>query len=424
MINVIAVIGAGYGDEGKGLLTDFHARRQPGAVVIRHNGGAQAGHTVTTGAVRHVFSHFGSGTLAGTPTYLSRFFVSNPSLFVAEWAQLESLGVMPEVLADPDGLVTTVFDMALNRLREIRRGAGRHGSCGVGFGEAIGRSEAGWSLRIRDIGAPDFIERIKAIRDSYARVEAGPQRSNGEDALYRILTSDRALEAYVVEALTMRDRMRLMGDADLVDFPTLIFEGAQGLMLDQDYGVFPHVTRSHTGLRNAMAVLAGLKTKPNRFEVYYATRAYTTRHGAGPLPGETKLPYAVVDATNVPNPYQGTLRFAPLDFDILDAAITHDLRFAETAGFTGGTLSVRRIATCLDQIREEACYVEGGIRKDLDGRTFTALLKERFDGWSQGPSAQDVVLKQDRKVFTGSFRPKAPSGPHRVPRRRPRPACA
>ena len=86
MTRVIAVIGSGFGDEGKGLMTDYHSSQHDDAVVIRSNGGAQAGHTVTlpTGE-RHVFSHFGSGSLNGTPTFLSSYFVSNPMLFVKEY---------------------------------------------------------------------------------------------------------------------------------------------------------------------------------------------------------------------------------------------------------------------------------------------------------------------------------------------------
>ncbi len=77
MSKVIAVIGAGYGDEGKGLMTDYFSSQYDDAVVIRSNGGAQAGHTVVTPeGQRHVFSHFGSGTFNGSPTFLSRHFVA------------------------------------------------------------------------------------------------------------------------------------------------------------------------------------------------------------------------------------------------------------------------------------------------------------------------------------------------------------
>ena len=89
-----AVIGANYGDEGKGLMTDYHAAPAGTAgIVVRFNGGAQAGHTVTTPeGARHVFSHFGSGSLVGAATFLSRHVVCHPTLFFKEAAALEAAG--------------------------------------------------------------------------------------------------------------------------------------------------------------------------------------------------------------------------------------------------------------------------------------------------------------------------------------------
>ena len=75
------VIGSNFGDEGKGLTVDYLCHQGAG-VVVRFNGGAQAGHTVCLDRLRHVFSHFGSGTLRGVPTYLSQFFIVNPIMFV------------------------------------------------------------------------------------------------------------------------------------------------------------------------------------------------------------------------------------------------------------------------------------------------------------------------------------------------------
>ena len=103
-----AVIGANYGDEGKGLITDYLCRQVENPLVIRFNGGAQAGHTVESPeGVRHIFSHFGSGTLAGAPTYLSKHFVVNPILFNREYDVLVEKGIVPKVYVHPDCLVTT-----------------------------------------------------------------------------------------------------------------------------------------------------------------------------------------------------------------------------------------------------------------------------------------------------------------------------
>ena len=110
-------------------------------IVVRFNGGAQAGHTVVTPeGRRHVFSHIGSGTFAGAATFLSRFFVSHPLLFLKEWEVLAAQGVRPVVYVDPDSPVTTPYDMMINQIIEQEQGAARHGSCGLGFGETLERN--------------------------------------------------------------------------------------------------------------------------------------------------------------------------------------------------------------------------------------------------------------------------------------------
>ena len=137
----------------------------------------------------------------------------------------------------------------------------------------------------------------------------------------------------------------------------VVLEGAQGLLLDQTHGAFPHVTRSNTGLANALdiAVESGIQA----LDVTYVTRAYLTRHGAGPLANELpSKPYAdIVDLTNQPNAYQGSLRFAYLDHDHLAAAIQQDLQSAKkTPVACRATLAV----SCLDQVGEQACFWEAG----------------------------------------------------------------
>src|ERR1017187_4409641 len=145
-----AVIGANYGDEGKGLLTDYLVNREnaPGCgsddtLVVRFNGGAQAGHTVVTpDGQRHIFSHFGAGTLSGARTFLSKYFVLNPMLFFREKRLLEGLGLKVQpILVDPRAMVTTPYDMIINQEHERFLGNKREGSCGIGFGETIVRNK-------------------------------------------------------------------------------------------------------------------------------------------------------------------------------------------------------------------------------------------------------------------------------------------
>ena len=103
MIDV--VIGSSYGDEGKGRVVNDLSSKE--TLVCRFNGGDQAGHTVVHDGVRHVFSHFGAGTLKGAITYLSEFFVCHPLKFLMERDELKSKGILPRVIVDPRSLVTT-----------------------------------------------------------------------------------------------------------------------------------------------------------------------------------------------------------------------------------------------------------------------------------------------------------------------------
>ncbi|MDB6096667.1 MAG: Adenylosuccinate synthase [Francisellaceae bacterium] len=112
-MNVHVVIGASFGDEGKGLMTNYLAAKWgPKALVVRFNGGAQAGHTVETPyKSRHIFKHFGSGGFVNSPTYLSEFFICNPIIFTKELRQLKILNLKPQIFVNANAIVTTPYDM-------------------------------------------------------------------------------------------------------------------------------------------------------------------------------------------------------------------------------------------------------------------------------------------------------------------------
>jgi adenylosuccinate synthase len=128
---------------------------------------------------------------------------------------------------------------------------------------------------------------------------------------------------------------------------TIIFEGAQGLALDEDYKYFPHVTRSKTGLKNVVELAKKIGLK--EIEAVYVTRWYVTRHGAGPLPHEVdyKLSGLIYDKTNIPNPYQDTMRFGILDVDWLSDNIRNDLK---NVLFNGIEIEPVLALTCIDQL--------------------------------------------------------------------------
>lgn len=311
-----AIIGANYGDEGKGLMTDHICSREGADMVVRFNGGAQAGHTVTLAdGRRHVFHHIGSGTFLGIPTFLSRYFVVNPILFNGE-------GLSGAVYVDPLALVTTPMDMLINQAAERKR---QHGSCGVGINETMRRSrEERYCLRVADMLDQG---RFARIAEEYAK------------ARIRELGLDLVIEAYWAEVF--RDHAdKFMSSVNVTSKPPgsrFVFEGAQGLMLDQHSPDFPHVTHSNTGIKNVLALCRDMGISDVR--ATYVSRSYLTRHGAGPLPHEESMPAFVKDETNVPHPFQGVLRYAPLDVLALERRIIRD----------AGTVPFDVAVTCLDQ---------------------------------------------------------------------------
>lgn len=372
------VIGAQFGDEGKGRVTDHYAAEVGrDGIVIRFNGGAQAGHTVVTpDGSRHVFSHVGSGAFAGAATFLSRFFVSNPILFLKEMESLAAKDVEPKTYVDPQSPVTTPYDMMINQIVERERGGNRHGSCGVGFGETIERNLTSASaLTVADLADRFALAaKLDLIRRDYAPARlaylgfAGTFARNSD-----LFLSEAILEHFIEDARRFVEAITIADARTATRGRHLLFEGAQGLLLDQDRGFFPHVTRSNTGLRNVLALADELGLE--QLEVTYATRAYSTRHGAGPLPRELpEKPYpGVVDATNVPNAYQGTLRFGWLDLDVLRHAIAEDL--VDAGRLPGLAVDTRLVITCLDQIGDEkVTYYSGGMRRQASVEAFVGVV--------------------------------------------------
>jgi adenylosuccinate synthase len=388
------VIGANFGDEGKGLTTDWLCSKHKPDYVVRFNGGAQAGHTVVTPeGKRHVFSHFGSGTFLGIPTILSRFFVVNPLLFWHEMKKLGDLNLAPKVFIDRDCYVTTPFEMLLNQFFERMRGKNRHGSCGVGFGETIEREMEhlfatyhNFSLKFSDLSSEKLVkETTENILFHYVFKRCEEMGYSGDKFMAFVnLGTDlnRLLADFYVKSRMLYDYCSYRFN-DLQKC-SLVFEGAQGLLLDQNHDFFPHVTRSNTGLKNVIEFCKenGLNSVDNELEVYYISRAYMTRHGAGPFPGENLWSSEgknIVDLTNKPNEHQGSLRFAPLDVDLISKTVNVD--FESNWKETMMKMEKNLVVTCLDQLNEEPKEV-----KQLHD-----LLKVEKIHTSHGPTREHVI---------------------------------
>jgi len=353
------VVGANYGDEGKGLLTDYLSSLHDSSIVIRHNGGSQAGHTVVTSdSQRFVFGHIGSGSFCGKPTFLGPDFITNPMLFRKELkAFLDVPGrIRPQVIASSKSIITTPFDMLANQLIERSRGDERHGSCGTGIYETVTRSLwPDYTISCKDIQTGEIVEKALAVKDHYF-----PQRMKEAGLKIPDIDLMALYWDFLISSERFKNDVSIVDDIDILkQYEILIFEGAQGLLLDRNNATdYPHITPSHTGLYNPRCLLNSLGHK-GASTAYYITRFYMTRHGNGPMNKEFRckesISSRVGDNTNLHNEWQGSLRFAPLDLDRLKDSIRIErTNFPEI-------LFHKICLTCMDQADEEIPVVYKGM---------------------------------------------------------------
>jgi adenylosuccinate synthase len=278
----VAVVGAQWGDEGKGKIVDWLSERAE--IVVRFQGGHNAGHTLVIGNVEYKLSLLPSGVVRpGKLSIIGNGVVVDPWALVAEIDALREKGfaVTPDSLklADNAALILPSHG-ALDRAREERRGAGLLGTTGRGIGPAYEDKVGRRAVRVCDLADPQALA---------ARLD---QLLLHHNALLRGLDKpevDRAellgaLHAVAPRILPHADQVwRLLDEARRAG-RRILFEGAQGAMLDVDHGTYPYVTSSNTVAGEAAAG-AGIGAGAIGF-VLGITKAYTTRVGSGPFPTE------------------------------------------------------------------------------------------------------------------------------------------
>ena len=321
--------GLGYGDEGKGTMVDYLARVKKVSLIVRYNGGAQAGHNVITPeGQHHVFSQFGSGTFVpNTKTFLSRFMVVNPLAMMREGAHLQALGIndaFERMIIDDRALITTPFQIVVNRILETRRGSNKHGSCGIGVGQTI-QDYAQYGDKV--LFAGDLLninvvrKKLAFIKEKSWNVIFNKIGDLLQIELYRNgwgwFQGEDRIEKLAEELFAFASLVKIVNQDHFIELvdenPVIIFEGAQGILLDKNYGFAPHITKTNITLDNAYTLL-----KEADYSGLIANlgiiRAFMTRHGAGPLVTEDiGLNNFLSDFYNIDNEWQNKLRFGWFD---------------------------------------------------------------------------------------------------------------
>ena len=336
MTEVMVVADLGFGDGGKGTVVDFLVRDRGAGAVVRWHGGAQAGHRVVTPDGRaHVFAQLGAGSFVpGVRTHLAGGFVLDPPALLAEARRIAEVGV-PDALErleiDGKALVITPFARAANRLRELARGEAAHGSCGLGFGETVRLSLVAPELRITvaDLHRPASLpRRLQRMRD-FVRDELEPiAKLLGDHPIggpeLAALESDALIEPWIESVAHLIRRGLLVGEESLAALlrgpRPVVFEGAQGALLDEWEGFHPHTTWSTCGTRGASELLDRLGHDGPRQRLG-VLRTYSTRHGQGPLPTETGALAHIPEAENGDVGWQGRFRRGWLDLTLLRYAL-------------------------------------------------------------------------------------------------------
>lgn len=317
------VLDLGFGDAGKGATVDHLVRREGADWVIRHHGGAQAGHNVvTTDGRHHTFSQLGAGSFVpGVRTLLADAFVLHPGALRFELDHLGDCGVgdaLERVFVDGRARVITPVHQAALHLRELARGGGAHGTTGVGIDPCVRDAMAGHDdvLHARDVG-----------RDVRFKLQRQQERWREELAPLRGLADPRAALAWAVldepelamrvmdfwAPLTALNRLEPdQAQACIERAEAPLFEGAQGILLDEVWGFHPHTTWGDCTPGSARRLIGG-----RDLHITALTRTSTCRHGAGPLPAQMDPPQHIHEPHNGDEGWQGAFRFGALDLVLL-----------------------------------------------------------------------------------------------------------
>ena len=322
------VIGLGFGDEGKGITTDYLCSKNNKPIAIRFSGGQQAAHTVMIGDLKHIHSSFSSGALRGHPTYIAEQCTIHPTYLYNELEVLQEKGGCTELYIHPLCKVTTPFDVWYNRKDSINL---EHGTCGKGIGATMKRNESQFKLYAIDLLAPEsfLIEKLKAIAAFY-----GFEKNN-------FLKEELNLFLNCVKKINWN----IVGYEFLESYKTLIFEGSQGILLDMNHGIFPNVTYANTTSKNAIKICNHLSI--NDIEIFYVTRSYATRHGHGWMINEEDI-YLTnnEEETCLFNEFQKGLRLGKLNSSLLIHAFNIDKIYSPKS-------KNNLVISCMDQYSPE-----------------------------------------------------------------------
>jgi len=376
----VVVIGAQWGDEGKGKIVDWLTDHAQG--VVRFQGGHNAGHTLVIRGRKTVLHLIPSGILrAKVECYIGNGVVVSPQALVEEIAMLEAAGVSVRKRLKISEACPVILPhhQALDLARESAKGDFKIGTTGRGIGPAYEDKVARRAIRLQDLSHPErFARKLKELLDFHNFVLVNYFRARPLD--YQ-KTYDDTLAAAGTILPMVADVSRLLFDAQAAG-DNLLFEGAQGALLDIDHGTYPYVTSSNC-VAGAAAAGAGIGPRQLHY-VLGVTKAYATRVGSGPFP--TELNDEIGQRLASRGNEFGATTGRPRRCGWFDAAALK--RSVQLNGITGLGVTKLDVLDGLETIRLAVAYRKNGRRSDILPAGADALegcepIYEELPGWKE-----------------------------------------
>src|SRR5580700_3502623 len=375
----VAVVGAQWGDEGKGKIVDWLSERAD--VVVRFQGGHNAGHTLVVGNVEYKLSLLPSGVVRGKLSIIGNGVVVDPWALLAEIETMRGKGldISPKnlKLADNAALILPSHG-ALDRAREERRGDKKIGTTGRGIGPAYEDKVGRRAIRVCDLADKQALEdRVDEVLLHHNALLRGldAQEVDRKQLLGALREVAPKVLPYAATCWRILDEVRRAGRR-------VLFEGAQAAMLDVDHGTYPYVTSSNT-LAGQAAAGAGIAPSAIGF-VLGITKAYTTRVGAGPFP--TELTDAVGQTLGERGREFGTVTGRPRRCGWFDAVAVRQA--IKLGGIDGIALTKLDVLDGFDEVKFCTAYRCDGETYDYVPAGMTAQaglepLYETAEGWRE-----------------------------------------
>lgn len=395
----IAVVGLGFGDEGKGTIVDFLCHQYHIKNVVRYNGGPQAAHNVVNNKGQwHCFAQFGSHSMQeGSYTYLSQYMYVDLLAMNQEYKVLANKGferVIFRTFIHPQCLLVTPLHQLVNQIREKSRSQ-RHGSCGMGVGEVFAdKQETRLILRVGElVNFSDFAEKMHLLYQQKLQQAKAMADDQMEElrVLQNVSMPDLLTDYHAIKERMQKNFLPLVKTS--MDRQSKVYEGAQGTLLDKDYGFFPYITPSTTTIDHAIQISKNHDSTIHRS--IGIIRCYATRHGNGPFVTESRqLNQSLMDAKNPQTSWQGRMRFGWLDLLALRYSLACNQTISELA------------ITCLDQIRNFS-HIKICCEYILEERFFVETLQKYFVYHKEKKHYRMIqIIKNDfltldeREIFT------------------------